>query len=95
MSDILFTAGAIWGAAWVIADSKLTLPVRSALASRFGESWLLSLLECPACTSFWLGLLFSPIAGPFQRLQFALFTCGMSFLLATFAGVGPARPPHE
>ena len=47
---------AVFGVAWIIADSKISLPVRRRIAAAFGEdSFFLTLLECPPCLSFWLG----------------------------------------
>jgi len=48
---------AVFGIAWIISDSKISLPVRVAIAKRLGtESALVTFLECPACLSFWIGL---------------------------------------
>jgi hypothetical protein len=83
----IFALGVVWGAAWVIADSKLTLPFRNWVASTFGdESWAIQLLECPACLSFWLGAGAAAIAFPYMRffgaIAFGLFACGASLVLA-------------
>ena len=53
------SAGAlsVFGISWIIADSKISLPIRRAIAAKLGlESLFLALLECPPCLSFWLGL---------------------------------------
>jgi len=83
----IFALGVVWGAAWVIADSKLSLPLRIWIVKRVGfEGWAIKLLECPACLSFWLGV----AAGGFMRMgffgaiAFGLFACGLSFILAAF-----------
>ena len=103
-TDLTLGAGAVWGAAWALADSKISLPARKALAARFGESWLLALIECPACTSFWLGLLYSVFVVHLLAplcYAFAFFTMGLSFVLASWTGVGasapslPEPPAHE
>src|SRR3990172_5118683 len=81
----IFALGVVWGLAWVIADSKLSLPLRLAVVARSGEDgfWI-KLLECPACLSFWLGI----AAGGFMHMgflgaiAFGIFACGISFILA-------------
>jgi hypothetical protein len=81
----IFALGVVWGAAWAISDSKLTLPLRLAVVARFGDqSRIIQLLECPACLSFWLGI----GAGGFMHMgflgaiAFGIFACGISFILA-------------
>ncbi len=55
--EISAVALGVFGVAWIIADSKISLPIRRVVAARFGaESLFLALLECPPCLSFWLGL---------------------------------------
>jgi hypothetical protein len=51
----LFALLSIFGASWIIADSRASYWIRSRIAqSRY---WQLNIfLECPACTSFWIGL---------------------------------------
>ena len=82
---LVFTLGVVWGLAWVIADSKISLPFRRFIAETTGEDgWPVRLLECPACLSFWLGL----GAGGFLHMGFwgaialGLFACGISIVLA-------------
>jgi hypothetical protein len=81
----LFALGVVWGAAWVIADSKLSLPSRRWIALRWGEENVgIQLLECPACLSFWLGIGAGQIMhmGFFGAIAFGLFACGLSFIFA-------------
>lgn len=84
--NYVFALLAIWGAAWVIADSKISLPVRLGI---FNAKWIpmrlriLDFLECPACTSFWMGLAVGVL---FLRLgwfsiAFGLMACGVSLVL--------------
>jgi len=48
---------AIYGLAWIVAESKLSYPLRREVANTLGPSSLvLILLECPVCQSFWYGL---------------------------------------
>lgn len=68
---LLLYVFASFGAAFVLGYSKISLPLREFLAGAaqpyegpnqsgrvlsFTARWLLSLLECPACVAFWLGL---------------------------------------
>jgi hypothetical protein len=81
----LFALGVVWGAAWVIADSKLSLPSRRWVVLVWGEGNIgIRLLECPACLSFWLGLAAGRVMdmGFFGAIAFGLFACGFSFILA-------------
>jgi hypothetical protein len=55
LSEAILVCLFVFGVAWVIADSKISVPFRR--AEVFGEdSFVLALLECPPCLSFWLGL---------------------------------------
>jgi len=55
--EISAVALGVFGVSWIIADSKISLPVRRLVAKMLGaDSLLLTLLECPPCLSFWLGL---------------------------------------
>ena len=56
-AEFIVIALAVFGVAWIIADSKISLPARRLVAKHLGaESLFLTLLECPPCLSFWLGL---------------------------------------
>lgn len=83
---LLFALGVIWGASWIIADSKISRPFRLWLVTKWGTgSWLLQLLECPACTSFWMGWTTGWRVlkmGIFGGLAFGLLACGVSLILA-------------
>jgi hypothetical protein len=85
---LLFALGVIWGAAWVIADSKITLPFRRFIVSRCGEEgWAIKLLECPACTSFWIGtgVGFAIFRMGFPlSFAFGLVACGLGAIIAAF-----------
>ena len=51
------TLAAIYGVAWIVAESKISYPLRREVAAALGpESFVLALLECPVCQSFWYGL---------------------------------------
>jgi hypothetical protein len=68
----------------VVADSKPTRPLRAWVVSKTGEHGVpIQLLECPACQSFWYGLLTGIFilhlgAGSFP---FALLAYAVSILL--------------
>lgn len=94
--QFIFAWLAIFGASWIIADSKISLPVRSWIAGyrptvpppvayavpRF-RLWLLDLLECPACLSFWIGLVVAVVFLDllWLAIPFALASCGISLVL--------------
>lgn len=85
MTD-LFVLLAVFGVAWVIADSKISLPFRHRVADQLGfESLFLTLLECPPCLSFWIGLGGGLIAGLGLRAVSLAFACvGFSVLAWAF-----------
>lgn len=52
---------AAYGLSWILGRSKITLGVRQWLDRADSEGlspagWMLALLECPACTGWWLGI---------------------------------------
>ena len=80
LSAILIVALTVWGLAWIIADSKISFPVRVAIAETLGkDSIFLTLLECPPCLSFWLGLGISVLSG------LKLFSIAMAFICTGFS----------
>lgn len=57
LSQLIPICLAAFGVAWIMADSKISLPARHWVVSKLGsESLLIQFLECPPCLSFWLGL---------------------------------------
>ena len=55
--ETALATGAVFATAWIIADSKISLPFRRFVAARLSnDHLLLDFLECPPCLSFWLGL---------------------------------------
>jgi len=53
----IVTLAACYGLAWVVAESKISYPLRREVAHVLGqESAFLALLECPVCQSFWYAL---------------------------------------
>lgn len=102
MKGVLVFAVAAFGLAYIVGFSKLSLPVRSLIAPPAGTTAdsaslkdvvrlaLVTLLECPACFGFWVGLIYGFACHPKwapDALGLALFTCGSNYLLAKFAGL--------
>lgn len=88
LANTLLYALGCFGLAWVIADSKISLPIRVWIMAKTGEGPLLMLLECPPCLSFWIGLftgIFLLHLG-FISIPFAFVCVAISLLLWTFAG---------
>lgn len=84
--EFIFAWLAIFGASWIVADSKISLPVRLWVAGRAERPWaraFLTFLECPACTSFWMGLAVAILFLDLRwlALPFAFAACGISLLL--------------
>ncbi len=94
MIDLITWWIAAFACSWICAEAKISLAFREALDTAkhkkvFGAALLLTFVECPACTSWWLGL-FGYLAGvaPFGSWwQAAFFTCGSSLLLAKYVGM--------
>lgn len=71
-----------------LADSKHIVAVPKIV--KFASIWLLSLLECPACLSFWFGIAASftpiadtlPISAPFSLILPLLGFANMGAVLA-------------
>lgn len=78
----------VFGFTYVICQSTITLPLRTWLAERGNwsadeeqipedkEAWLSELIDCPACLSWWVGLIVGPVLAPlgplwYQRLEAA------------------------
>ncbi|HUI23295.1 MAG TPA: hypothetical protein VLY82_02765 [Nitrososphaerales archaeon] len=83
---LVFAILAIWGLAWTIADSHISLPFRKAIAKATGEeSLVLIFLECPGCLSFWLGLGAGLALGMrWLAIAFGLVCCGLSALFFSY-----------
>jgi hypothetical protein len=82
------------GITYVLGWSKISLPFREAAGrSKFAPIRLLvTLLECPACTSFWVGVAAYYLMGiraPFGSgpIALGLFTLAGNLLLAQQAGM--------
>lgn len=108
MTPILFVL-ASFGFAFVVGYSKISLPLREWLAhissldlianptwAKVSTRWLLALLECPACVSFWLGF-FATILAPtsivsdtpilLSALFLGLANCGAVLALGMVTGL--------
>lgn len=91
---------AAFGFAFIVGHSKISLAFREWLAARgaLGE-WLASLLECPACLGFWIGIaavftgvIHVPLDVPFgpkwfAALLFACATSGSNLLASKWVGL--------
>jgi len=94
----LFFAAA-FGVSFVLAAAHISLPLREWLSNeslakqRPSATWLLLLLECPACTGWhagWLAVAFGLV--PLQRdvlhaLTLAFATAASNLILARIAGL--------
>lgn len=93
---------AAFGIAFVVGFAKISLGIREFIAARC--TWLISLLECPACLGFWIGLvagalnlpgLFNEIT-PYPRLyrvcaalMLGFYTVATNFLLGRISSLIP------
>lgn len=98
MIDFIYFAFAAFGFAYIVGHSKISLPFRMTLDPvsgtmrfRFVRTWLLALIECPACLGFWQGLLFGalvrPTWNPYHWSVLALITCATNLILAKVTGL--------
>jgi hypothetical protein len=102
VTQLLIYSVACFGLAFILGQSKISLPFRLMLepnemktpAQAF-RMWLLWLFECPACLGFWTGLAWGHFGRPsviegepsFVTVVTALFTCGSNFLLSALSGL--------
>jgi len=97
MSLVIFTIAA-FGFSWILADSKVSYPLRTWLASKdrgqatplkLLASFFLALLECVACTGFHVGWIcqLAGVAPIDSWWMAALYVCGANLLLAKFVGM--------
>jgi hypothetical protein len=98
---LLFYTLLIFGISYVLGHAKISLGPREWIARRQGKlwHWLLDLIECPACLSWWLGLAASfawPSLPPVQPacLTLPFFSAATSFLLGRVTGL-THLPPQE
>lgn len=87
----------VFGIAYCAGHAKISLPFRTWLAKISGPdettagNWLLALIECPACLSWWLGLVswLFRLTPPhlFSWWASAFYCCATSLLLAKLAGL--------
>lgn len=96
MTQLVTLFLATFGLSYIVGRSKISLPVREALAAlhRGPVDFLLELVECPACLGFWLGLAaallgLTPVLTPWPALDvpaWGCVVCGAHYLLATATG---------
>lgn len=109
VSLVAYLLGA-FGVVFVVGFSGISLPMRKAIAPKhllsWGDlfrQWLISLLECPACLGFWIGLcwgLTDPkwVAGHHRLVSMVLCafaTSGGMFLLGRWTGLIALDPPQD
>lgn len=83
------------GISYVLGFSKLSKPVREALAKSPVTMILVLLLECPACLGFWIGVAavafnLDPLdlrPTIWNAIYFGLFTSGINLFLALRSGL--------
>ena len=88
--ELLIYSVAAFGLSWVLADSKISLPVRERLSTGGPVAlFFLPLLECVACTGFHVGWISQLLgAAPFTHWYLAaFFTCASNLLLAKYVGM--------
>jgi hypothetical protein len=101
MTSLLLYFLFVFGLAYVIGHARVSLPIREYLSPTpdvapplggFG-TWLVRLVECPACLSWHLGLWFGFFGWPLHAttggrvgdaLVLAFGSCGVSFILGRF-----------
>lgn len=45
----------------LVVDDSITLPIRQKIMTKFGDSWLTTLVHCPWCSGWWIaGILSIP-----------------------------------
>ena len=90
MISLLTWTIAAFAFSWVLAESRVSFPLRSYLHSTGPiGAWVVTLLECTACSGFhggWIGQLLG--VAPFTSWWMAAFyTCGSNLLLAKYIGM--------
>lgn len=79
----------LFGFCYIVGHSVITLPLRKWIATKPFSKWPLTLIECPACMSFWIGLavgIWYPVL-PQHPIMFALLSCGTSAFLGLVSGL--------
>lgn len=93
MTDYLVHILAVFGAAYIVGHSQISLAFRELLARTKPGAFFVEMLECPACASVhaaWLMTLFDKSL--FERtlwggLGACCFYAGTSFVLGRFTGL--------
>lgn len=113
MMGLFFYTIAAFGLAYIVGHSGISLPFRMLLdpgeelisPTQAARSFVLMLIECPACFGFWTGVFagmlylwidgaYYPKEGPLAKFLFAfglaLYTTGSNFILARFTNLIPS-----
>jgi hypothetical protein len=86
---------AAFGLAYVVGHSVITRSLREWIAgdeSSRMRFYVITLLECPACLGFWMGLAYA-LAFEYHPLLAALYVCGTNFIIGRATGL--VRHPEE
>lgn len=91
---IVYTIAA-FGLAYIVGHSAISRPLRLALWDVGGPflKFIVTLLECPACFGFWIGLTTGGVIVALDLmpwpalLAFPFYTTGMNFLLGRATGL--------
>lgn len=98
-TDFAALSFAAFGLCYILGFSKITQGARDAIArwsttteARAPVRLAISLIECPMCSGFWMGLLYAHIVGGLPWLRSCLYgciTCGTNLFLALITGLVP------
>lgn len=97
VKDLFVLTIAAFGLAYVIGHSKITLPLRawidpgmpiSSLWRAF-RMFVVTLLECPACLGFWIGVFFALYSGFDLRtiLVVGFYVAATNFIIGRMTGL--------
>lgn len=105
-TDFAALSFAAFGLCYILGFSKITQGARNRIAwwaettdghgnlrtVRAPVRLAISLIECPMCSGFWMGLLYAHIVGGLPWLRSCLYgciTCGTNLFLALITGLVP------
>lgn len=96
MNLVLYSLS-LFGFCYGLGQSALTLPIRVYFSRWNWMKWPLTLIECPACLSYWIGTLVAfiwptetiTIAGPVfgSVLVFSFLSAGIAAVIGLFTGI--------
>ena len=101
MALLVYTVSA-FGLAYIVGHSKISLPFRQAWAdtsmnvtgvSYALRTFILDLVECPACFGFWIGLgaaIYGVVSGSYPHVflfVLPLYTSGSNYIIGRMTGL--------